>query len=134
MKKFSLSLVALVSLFVVSCDVVEEPVVTDELTMEEEAVALDRSFQKIVDLAEVPDCDAVDGWYVTDYGKKACGGPVGYIAYPDHINTTEFIALVRQHKEDMASFNDKWGLTSDCETPLQPVGVTCVDGQPAFKY
>lgn len=133
MKKFSLSLVALVSLFVVSCNVLEEPV-TDELTMEEEALALDRFFQKIVDLADVPDCDAVDGWYVTDYGEKACGGPVGYIPYPDHINTTEFIALVRQHKEDMASFNEKWGLTSDCVAPELPLGVTCVEGQPAFRY
>ena len=45
-----------------------------------------------------------------------------------------FIELIEAHKQAQEDFNQKWQISSDCETPNQPTEVLCDDGVPKFVY
>ncbi len=107
---------------------------SDNLTQEEELANLNALFVAIQDMASsVPCTDAAD-WAHTAYGDKACGGPVGYIAYPTSINTTLFLEKVAEHRSAQEAFNEKWEVASDCSLPGEPTAIRCEDGAPVFEY
>ncbi len=106
----------------------------DELTQEQEAENLNQLFLEIESLAMSVDCDNSDGWTFTSYGSKACGGPVGYIAYSINKDTELFLKKVEEHRAAQKDFNQKWGIVSDCSVPPQPIGVGCDNGSPVFEY
>lgn len=106
----------------------------DNLTQEEELANLNALLAEIEDMASsVPCTDAAD-WSYTAYGDKACGGPVGYIAYPTTINTVQFLNKVVAHRNAQEAFNQKWEVASDCSLPAEPNAVRCEGGVPVFDY
>jgi hypothetical protein len=103
-------------------------------TQEEAEERLSELFSAIVALAESKEC--VDGqeWSYTAYGAKVCGGPIGYIAYSQQIDTEKFIEKVKEYTKAQEDFNQKWFAISDCMIPNKPSGVECVEGKPRFIY
>src|SRR5699024_8797860 len=73
-------------------------------------------------------------WNFSSFGSKACGGPVGFIAYSTKIDVELFLEKVEKHKIEQKKFNEKWGIISDCSVPPEPTGVICKDGEPSFIY
>ena len=106
----------------------------DSLSQEQEEQKLRSLFDEIQEMANSKDCEDASNWTYTAYGEKACGGPVGYIAYSTLIDTASFLDKVDEHRAAQQEFNQKWGITSDCSVPQEPDDVICENGDPAFVY
>lgn len=106
----------------------------DELTQEQEAQNLNQLFSEIENLATSENCSVSTEWTFTSYGSKACGGPIGFIAYSTNIDTDLFLEKIEEHRTAQQEFNEKWGIISDCSVPSQPSGVVCENGSPLFEY
>ncbi|MGX1024025.1 hypothetical protein [Psychroflexus sp. MBR-150] len=105
----------------------------DELTKNQEAKLLDEMFSEIENLALSQECDDPTEWRITSYGSKACGGPIGYLAYSINIDTVSFLNKIEKHRIAQQAFNEKWDIISDCSVPIQPESVICVDSKPILE-
>lgn len=106
----------------------------DEMSQEQEAQNLNRMFSEIESLALSESCNDSSNWTFTSIGSKACGGPVGYIAYSLNIDTELFLDKINEHKIAQQEFNKKWGIMSDCSLPSEPYRVECENGKAVLKY
>ena len=106
----------------------------DSLTQQDEAQKLEEMFAEIKALSTSEPCIDASQWTFTSYGSKACGGPIGYIAYSLKIDTALFLKKIEEHRKAQQEFNNKWGLNSDCSVPTKPEGVTCENGKPQFIF
>ena len=106
----------------------------DALTQEQQAQNLDQMFSEIEILATSENCDDSAEWTFTSYGSKACGGPLGFIAYPINIGTELFLKKIEEYTTAQQEFNQKWGIVSDCYVPSQPSEIICENGSPVFEY
>ena len=106
----------------------------DALTQEQQAQNLDQMFSEIEILATSENCDDSAEWTFTSYGSKACGGPLGFIAYPINIGTELFLKKIEEYTAAQQEFNQKWGIVSDCYVPSQPSEIICKNGSPVFEY
>lgn len=104
------------------------------LTQEQQAQNLDQMFSEIEILATSENCDDSAEWTFTSYGSKACGGPLGFIAYPINIGTELFLKKIEEYTTAQQEFNQKWGIVSDCYVPSQPSEIICKNGSPVFEY
>lgn len=91
-------------------------------------------FNEFANLAYSSSCTNANNWSFTAYGSKACGGPQGYIAYSNDINTTLFLEKVAEYTKAENQYNIKWGIVSDCAVPPIPTGITCENGFPVLLY
>ena len=62
----------------------------NEMSRAQEAQILQEMLSEIEDLAASEDCEDASEWTFTAYGSKACGCPIGYIAYSTNIDTESF--------------------------------------------
>lgn len=106
----------------------------EELKREQDWNNLQLLFSEIESLASSVVCEDSGDWTFTAYGNKACGGPVGYIAYSTKIDRKQFLNKVEAHASAQDAYNRKWGIYSDCSVPLEPKDITCEDGMPTFTY
>jgi hypothetical protein len=102
-------------------------------TQEEETRALEELTLRIMEMTDV-ECTDASQWAYTAFGTKACGGPQRYIAYPNSINTTYFLNLVRDHKRTTRQYNQRWGLISDCMVVGPPKSIICENGKAVLEY
>jgi len=91
-------------------------------------------YKLMVSLSEAENCSQSADWLFTAYGSKACGGPIGYIAYSKKINQDYFLGLVDRFTKLQSEYNQKTGAVSDCALAIRPTGVTCENGKPKFIY
>lgn len=91
-------------------------------------------YKEIISLSESETCSFSEDWLFTAYGSKACGGPIGYIAYSKKIDQNYFLGLVDRFTELQAEYNRKTGAVSDCALAVRPTSVTCESGKPKFIY
>lgn len=106
----------------------------ETVSQEQEEQQLEALFDGIQEMANSKDCEDSSNWTFTAYGQKACGGPVGYIAYSTQIDTAHFLDKVDEHRAAQQEFNEKWGIASDCSVPQEPDDVICENGDPSFVY
>ena len=106
----------------------------DTASQEQEAQHIQQLFTEIQAMASSVPCENESLWNFTNYGSKACGGPVGYIAFSTTIDTTAFLQKVAAHRIAQEKYNIKWGIVSDCSAPAQPIGVVCENNLPVFVY
>ena len=104
-----------------------------ELNQEEAAAALEAQFAEITELSESVACTDSSDWEFTAYGNKACGGPVGYIAYSKAIDTKDFLKKVKTYTEDQKAYNENFEIASNCTVPTQPKSIACINGKPIFE-
>lgn len=91
-------------------------------------------YKEMVSLSESETCSNSGDWLFTPYGSKACGGPIGYIAYSKNIDQIYFLGLVDRFTQLQDEYNQKTGAVSDCALAIRPTGVTCENGKPKFVY
>lgn len=106
----------------------------DELTQEQEVDKLNQMFFEIESMASSLSCIDSSEWTFTSYGNKACGGPVGFIAYSKNIDVDFFLQRVEEYRIKQQKFNAKWGIFSDCSVPPKPTGVICENTVPVLEY
>jgi len=110
-------------------------IVKRELTdQEKDHRNLMEMFNEIQELSTSVSCTDNNDWNFVAYGSKACGGPQGYIAYSNKIDTTSFVKKVTDYTELEDKFNEKWNIVSDCSLPVKPLNVNCENGYPVLKY
>ena len=78
----------------------------NRLTKEQEAQQLSEMFAEVEALASSESCDDSSEWTYTSYGSKACGGPIGYIAYSTNIDTELFLQKIEEHRTAQQAFNE----------------------------
>lgn len=106
----------------------------DMLSQDQEAQRLQDLFIEIENMVSTFSCDNSDDWTFIGYGSKFCGGVVGYIAYPEFIDTQLFIERIEAHKQAQEDFNKKFQIVGTCDVPREPTDVLCDDGAPKFVY
>ena len=119
--------VLLISILIISCN-------DDDSDREREEQNLNELLAEIEDLANSESCTDPSDWTYTGYGSKACGGPVGYIAYPTTIDTAAFLEKVAAHRMAQQEFNRRWDVVSNCALVDEPRAVACENGNPVFRY
>ena len=77
----------------------------DGTSQTQEAQSLQEMLKEIKDLASSKKCEDATEWTFTSYGSKACGGPVGYIAYSTTIDTALFLDKIAEHRIAQDQFN-----------------------------
>lgn len=95
---------------------------------------MQKVYKEMVSLSESETCSDSEDWLFTAYGSKACGGPIGYIAYSKKIDQNYFLGLVDRFTGLQAEYNRKTGAVSDCALALRPTRVSCENGKPKFIY
>lgn len=112
-----------------------ELVIKREITeQEKEHRELMILFDEISTLSYSISCTNSNDWSFTSYGAKACGGPQGYIAYSNQIDTAAFLQKTATYTEAEKDYNIKWGIVSDCSVPNEPKSVECKNGIIKFNY
>jgi hypothetical protein len=111
-----------------------QPNVDEELSQEQEIKNLTQLFSEIEVMASSKRCNDSSEWTFTSFGSKACGGPIGYIAYSTTIDTLLFLEKIEKHRISQKALNEKWGIISDCSLPTEPQGIICEEGKPVFGY
>lgn len=91
-------------------------------------------FIEISSISASISCTNPEDWKFVAYGQKACGGPVGFIAYHEKIDESAFLSKVKFYTRQQDLYNTKWGIISDCTIPPEPNNITCENGLPAFTY
>ena len=91
-------------------------------------------FEEITNMANSKPCNNSNNWTFSAYGSKACGGPQGYIAYSTEIDVTSFLEKITQYTKAEAAYNNKWGVISTCDLPLEPSAVFCKNNTAVLKY
>lgn len=91
-------------------------------------------YNEMVSISESETCSNSEDWLFTPYGSKACGGPIGYIAYSKKIDQAYFLGLVDRFTKLQTENNKKTGAVSDCALAVRPTRVTCENGKPKFVY
>ena len=91
-------------------------------------------FDEIQNLVYAITCNDTSNLTFTEYGRKACGGPQGYIAYASHMDTVAFLNKIELYTEAEREFNITWGIISDCSISPQPIAVECNNGYPTLIY
>lgn len=109
-------------------------IIGENTTFEEDQIALQQLFSSIQATAESVPCIDATEWTFTPYGSKACGGPIGYIAYSAQIDETSFLNDVQAYTTANQDFNVKWNIISTCELLLPPNSVICVNGEAVLSY
>lgn len=103
-------------------------------TQEQEMQQLEKMYDEILLLSVTQECNNSADWDYTAIGSKACGGPIGYIAYSLKINTTTFLEKVKNYTNAQKEFNDKWNISSTCEVPPAPISIKCENGKAVLIY
>ncbi|TBN02731.1 hypothetical protein EYD45_11440 [Hyunsoonleella flava] len=112
-----------------------ELVLTKELTEQEKDYrALMDLFDDALDLIKDIPCGNSEDWSFTPYGSKACGGPQWFIAYPNTIDTEEFLSKIEAYTKAEHDYNVKWSVFSTCDVVSPPKEIVCENGFPILKF
>lgn len=103
-------------------------------SQEDDFSNLNKKYLELKELSESVDCEDSSEWNITAYGAKACGGPIGFIAYSSKIDTIQFLELVEEYTKENERLNIKWGVISDCSIPKMPKEIECQSGEAVFIY
>ena len=109
----------------------------DSPSQESDDQNLSKMYSEIIaaSMVNTTPCTNSAEWSFAAIGSKACGGPLGYIAYSLKIDVPEFLKKVENYTKAQEAYNKKWGVFSTCDMMiLPPSGVGCADGKPTLIY
>jgi len=103
-------------------------------TKDTDQTELNNRRAEIQKLADDIRCDNESDWAIAPIGSKACGGPIGYVAYSLKTNTDLFLKKIEEYTQLQKAFNVKWNQISDCSLVLPPKGVQCDQAKAKLVY
>ncbi|BFP40407.1 hypothetical protein FGF1_12520 [Flavobacteriaceae bacterium GF1] len=95
---------------------------------------LEEQLNTLVALSESVTCIDSNDWQFAGIGSKPCGGPTGYIAYSNAIDTVDFLSRLAAYNEAVRAYNESNGLPSDCALLNPPTRIECEDGKAVLVY
>jgi hypothetical protein len=108
--------------------------ITNLSSLAEDDASLSELYTIIKTISESETCSEGSSWKFSAYGSKACGGPIGYIAYSKCINTADFLNKIAVFTELQGQYNNKHEVASTCDVPPPPTSVNCEDDKPVLVY
>ena len=120
---------SLIFLFFNSCSL-EESTKKQDLDL----LAITKLAEEINALVETSICNDETECAFIAFGSKPCGGPLGYLAYSNSIDTEELISKVELFNQMQNSYNLRYNIVSDCSMILEPDGLICEDGKCKIVY
>lgn len=70
----------------------------------------------------------------TAIGLKSCRSAEKYIPYSLYINKSVFLTKVNTYNAKQMEFNEKWKISSTCDSVPKPQFVDCIDGKATLIY
>lgn len=107
---------------------------TTELGKEDDLAELNSLKEEIELLVDTSICSENSGCDYIAFGSKACGGPKTYLVFSTSINVELLQQKVANYNALETSFNQKWGIISDCMYLLPPTKVECINGKCTAVY
>lgn len=95
---------------------------------------LEEQLNALMALSESKTCSNPEDWSFAGIGAKPCGGPSGYIAYSNEIDTNEFLDKLQKYNAAVRKHNEENGLISDCALVNPPKSIRCEDGKAVLVY
>ncbi|KPM46839.1 hypothetical protein [Jiulongibacter sediminis] len=108
--------------------------ISQDTSREADEKLLQDLYSEIESLSKEFSCSDANEWKFTEIGSKACGGPAGYIVYNVNQDTECFLKKVRHYTSLTATFNDKYGVISDCSIAPIPSGIECMNGEAVLDF
>lgn len=62
------------------------------------------------------------------FGSKACGGPQGYLLYPEGVDEEKLKKMIADYSKNEDTYNKLNEIISDCSLPNPPAKIGCEDG------
>lgn len=119
----------LLSFLVIYCD--DSNDVTLQETKKDEIEMLKKEIKEQAD-ASICSEDFICG--SVGIGSKPCGGFWEYITYSNSIDVDSFLSKIATLNALEKSYNEKYGILSDCSVALPPSSISCVDGNCTAIY
>jgi hypothetical protein len=117
----------LLAFLITSCELFEK---------EERAVSsaeLANLEDQLLRLSESIPCTNASEWRLTPMGRKACGGPIRFIAYHQSIEK-DFLALERRFTALLDQYYIQNKVVSDCLLVPAPTGMRCENNKAVLTY
>lgn len=108
--------------------------ITETSTLQEDQKTLEDLFTLLETMSKEVTCTNAADWETVAYGKKACGGPLGYIAYNVYIDTECFLQKANLYTKMSGAFNTKHGAVSDCSIAPPPKSISCENGEAVLNF
>lgn len=89
---------------------------------------LEQQFSKIQQFIALGSCTGSEQCSFMPYGRKACGGPQGYLVFSTKIDTEKLQEMVNHYNNSEIAYNEQNQLMSDCSLPPEPTELGCEDG------
>lgn len=105
-----------------------------ESSKEEDLAKLTALQEEIELLVDSGICSGNSNCEYIAFGSKACGGPKTYLVFSTSINVELLQQKVETYNALENSFNQKWGINSDCSFVLPPTRVECINGKCVAVY
>lgn len=99
----------------------------------EDSTTLKTLQMEIINIIAEKTCDDASQWKISAMGSKACGGPAYYISYPLEIEEN-ILPKIKTYSAQQSSFNEKYGIISDCMLEMEPSGIMCEGGKAVLQY
>ncbi len=90
--------------------------------------SLEKRLADIHALIDSGNCNTEEQCQYIAYGKKACGGPSGYLIFSGNIDVGKLKKLVNEYSLAEDIYNKENQITSDCSIPNPPQKMKCEGG------
>lgn len=89
---------------------------------------LEQQFSEIEEFIVQGSCTGSEQCSFMPYGRKACGGPQGYIVFSTKVDTEKLQEMVNRYTDSEIAYNQQNQVMSDCSLPPEPTELGCEDG------
>ena len=89
---------------------------------------LDKQLTEINNFIATATCTNAGECRYIAYGSKACGGPQGYLLYPEGVDEVKLKKMIAKYSENEDTYNKVNEIISDCSLPNPPEKIGCEDG------
>lgn len=90
---------------------------------------LEKRLTDIQSFIDSGNCGTVTQCQYIAYGKKACGGPAGYLVFSENIDVVKLKKMVNDYSIAEDIYNKENNVVSDCSLPTPPQKMQCEGGK-----
>lgn len=116
-----------VLILITGCQTIGDPVDNAE-TQRVTRAQLELQFDEIQEFITSGNCTESQQCQFLPYGRKACGGPKGYVVFSADIDIEKLKEMINRYTTAEIAYNEQNQVMSDCSLPAEPTEIDCVNG------
>ncbi|UJH90318.1 hypothetical protein LZ575_15860 [Antarcticibacterium sp. 1MA-6-2] len=89
---------------------------------------LEQQFSEIEKYIAQGSCTGSEQCSFIPYGRKACGGPQGYLVFSTKVDNEKLQEMVNRYTKMEIAYNEQNQVMSDCSLPPEPAELGCENG------